>query len=70
MTLWAELQRGIRRHPDARGFELVTVAAARVARETSSVNAEHVGALKANGNGALPQDLKQEFTVGRPIDSV
>jgi len=29
MTLWAELQRGIRRHMDARRFELVTVAAAR-----------------------------------------
>lgn len=29
MVLWAELQRGIRRHMDARRFELVTVAAAR-----------------------------------------
>lgn len=34
MTLWAELQRGIRRHMDVRRFELVTVAAARALRSS------------------------------------
>lgn len=35
MTLWAELQKGIRRHVPARRYELVTLAAARALRSSS-----------------------------------
>lgn len=35
MTLWAELQKGIRRHVSPRRYELVTLAAARALRSSS-----------------------------------
>lgn len=35
MSLWAELQRGIRRHVEPRRFEIVTVAAAHALRSSS-----------------------------------
>ncbi len=46
MSLWADLQRGIRRHVDRRRFELVTFAAARALR-TSYCTLAHGKALLA-----------------------
>lgn len=53
MALWADLQRGIRKHQDAKRFELVTLAAATALRSTNCAMAHSMKLKKYLSNKEL-----------------